>query len=148
MAQDIGLEDAFALDLLNKAQVLSDDGSRPRAHYSADGDCIEIVFSRENYRAERLSDLLTIYVERERGGLVGLLLKGVKPFIQQLLSESPGFQIEIVDGKVRLVYLVTAAIWKSSDGTNDQVKLNVFRKIREEVKEAKLDDLKLDLQPC
>lgn len=148
MAQDIALEDAFAHQLLQKAQAFGNDGLKPKAHYNTDGDCIEILFSRQNYRAERLSDLLTIYVERERGDLVGLLLKRVKSFISQLLSESPGFQIEIVDGKVRLVYLVTAAIWKSKDGTGDRVKLDVYRKIREEVEEAQLEDLELDLQPC
>ncbi|HWB11282.1 MAG TPA: hypothetical protein VG826_18785 [Pirellulales bacterium] len=75
-------------------------------------------------------------------------MKRVKAFVHQLLNESPGFQIEIVDGKVRLVYLVTAAIWKSKDGNGDQVKLDIYRKLREEIEEADLDDIELDLQPA
>lgn len=140
--QGIHFDDPFAQTLLTKAAQAASRISEPKAFYNSDGDCIEVFLSADSYRAERLSDLLTIYLSRETGVIVGILMKGVKQFLSDLLAESPGFQIEIRDGKVRLAYLLTAAIWKSSDGA-DKVKIDIYRAMREEIAGANLE---LDLQ--
>ncbi|HET6878764.1 MAG TPA: hypothetical protein VFI31_01260, partial [Pirellulales bacterium] len=93
--QQINMEDPFAQALVAKAAGMASRVSEPKAFYNIDGDCIEVFLSADSYRAERLSDLLTIYVSRESGAIVGILMKRVKQFVKDLLAESPGFRIEI-----------------------------------------------------
>ena len=144
MAHEIDMNDAFArAALAGVAQSLATP-HYPAAHYNADGDCIEVLFSGDDYRAERISGWLTLLVTREDGRIVGLVIKRIREFIRGVLQKSPGFEIEINDGRVRLVYLLTAVLWDSREH-DGAVRLNIYRKLREEIETANIE---LDLRPC
>jgi hypothetical protein len=128
MTQEMDLNDAFTQNLL--ARVKPKPWSRPRVFPNHDGDCIEVLLSNENYRAERLDSLVTVYVNRENGELVGALIKGVRSFIRKMVERVPGFKIEIVNGKVKLEYLFTAGLWSHNDSANVTL-VHTYKKLRE-----------------
>jgi len=140
MANEIDLNDAFARKLMARVQTAS--WSEPRVFPNADGDCIELLLSNDNYRAERLDSLVTVYVNRENGELVGALVKGVRSFVRKMVARIPGFKIEIMDGKVKLEYLFTAGLW-SHDAPTNQILVQRYRKLRQIAEAA---DLEVDLE--
>ena len=141
MANDIDNTDAFAANVLSR--VPSEPWSGPKVFANREGDCIEVLVSNDNYRAERLDSLVTVYVNRENGELVGALVKGVRAFIRRMVERVPGFKIEIMDGRVRLEYLFTAGLW-SNDATENRVLVQTYRKLRKIAEEA---NLVVDLAP-
>jgi hypothetical protein len=140
MANEIDLNDAFAQRLM--ARVPTEPWSGPKVFPNHDGDCIEVLLSNDNYRAERLDSLVTVYVNRENGELVGALVKGVRSFIRKMVERIPGFKIEIMDGKVKLEYLFTAGLW-SHDAPANRVLVQTYRKLRQIAEDA---DLEVELE--
>jgi hypothetical protein len=80
----------------------------PTAYYDPDGDCIEFLAGPDNFHAERVDDLVTVYHSEETGEIVGSLLKGVTPLCKKLLERLPVFRIEIEHGRVKLVHIFLA----------------------------------------
>jgi len=141
MANEIDLNDAFARELT--ARVRTEPWSGPKVFPNPDGDCVELLLSNDNYRAERLDSLVTVYVNRENGELVGALVKGVRSFIRKMVERVPGFEIEIMDGKVKLEYLFTAGLWSHDAGAN-RILVQRYRKLREIAEDANLE---VELEP-
>src|SRR4051794_1937337 len=77
----------------------------PTATYDPDGDCIEFLAKPDPFYAERIDDLVTVYYSQETNEVIGSLLKGVTRFCDRLAELLPGFKIEILDGRVRLVHI-------------------------------------------
>jgi len=119
-------------DMLGAAEAPWDG---PAGHYNKDGDCIEIYFERDNYRAVRVDDLLTVYKSRSDGRLVGALIKGAKRFVRRLVEVKPGASVDFPSDSVNLSYILTAAIWENPD--KDQQKIYI------ELREA-ADDMVVD----
>jgi hypothetical protein len=75
------------------AKVLELAGSekefRPTAYYDPDGDCIVFLARPDNFHAERVDDLVTVYISEETGEVIGSLLKGVTPLCRKLLQPPP-----------------------------------------------------------
>lgn len=140
MMNEIDLDDAFAQGLMARVQTGSWSG--PKVFPNRDGDCIEVLLSNENYRAERLDSLVTVYVNRENGELVGALVKGVRSFVRKMVERIPGFKIEIMDGKVKLEYLFTAGLW-SHDTPANRILVQRYRKLRQIAEDA---DLEVELE--
>lgn len=136
MANEIDLNDAFAQDLLSRMRT--EPWLSPKVFDNRDGDCIEVLLSNDSYRAERVDSLVTVYVNRETGAIVGALVKGVRSFIKQAVQKFPGFKIEIMDGRVKLEYLFTAGLW-SYDGTPNRILVHRYQQLREMAEEAKLE---------
>jgi hypothetical protein len=101
---------------------------RPTAYYDPDGDCIEFLARPDNYHGERLDDLVTVYVSEETGEVIGSLLSGVTPFCRKLLERLPGFQIEIQQGKVKLVHIFLARLW-ASDAAQGRLATVTYQKL-------------------
>jgi hypothetical protein len=141
MANEIDLNDAFAQELM--ARVHTEPWSGPKVFRNRDGDCVEVLLSNDNYRAERLDSLVTVYVNRENGELVGALVKGIRSFIRKMVDRIPGFMIEIIDGKVKLEYLFTAGLW-SHNAPENRVLVQTYRKLRQIAEDA---DLEVELEP-
>ncbi len=64
-------------------------GKKPRAFkarpiYSPDGDFITIYLSDEDSYAERVDELLTVYLSVETNSLVGCKIKGVRRLLKTL----------------------------------------------------------------
>ena len=142
MANEIDLNDAFTRDILARVPSEPWDG-RPKMFPNYDGDCIELLLSNDNYRAERIDSLVTVYINRENGELVGALVKGVRSFIQKWVDRIPGFKIEIMDGKVKLEYLFTAGLWSNDDSSNI-MRVHTYKQLRQMAEDEQLE---IDLQP-
>jgi len=84
---------------------------KPNAYYDSDGDCIEFLAKPDNFYAERVDDLVTVYLSEATGEVIGSLLKGVTPLCNELLVRLPGFKVEIQQGKVMLVHIFQARLW-------------------------------------
>ena len=93
--------DSFAAMALSAA---SQEGELqlPQVVYDKDGDCIEFIIRDEDFYAERMNPMLTVYIGRESNELVGSLVKGVHSIIKGILEEFPGFEVEVKDGRIRL----------------------------------------------
>ena len=87
--------------------------------YNPDGDCIEFIASPDNFYAERVDGLVTVYYSERTGQVIGSLIKGVRSFCDRMLKTNPGFGIEIRDGKVRLKHLFLAHLWNMSEQAED-----------------------------
>ena len=140
MANEIDLQDEFSQRLM--ASVHTEPWSGPQIFANPDGDCIELLLSNDNYRAERLDSLVTVYVNRENGEMVGALVKGVRSFVRKIVERIPGFKIEIFAGKVKLEYLFTAGLW-TYDAPTNLVSVQRYRKLRQIAEDA---DLEIDLE--
>jgi hypothetical protein len=143
MANEIDLNDAFTQQVLARVQPES-WSTGPRIFPNYDGDCIEVLLSNDNYRAERIDSLVTVYVNRDNGELVGALVKGVRSFIRKMVERIPGFKIEIMDGKVKLEYLFTAGLWSHDEPANVTV-VHTYQKLRQIAEDANLE---IELQPA
>jgi hypothetical protein len=119
---------------------------RPMATYDADGDCIDFLTSNESYRAERIDSLVTVYYGRESKEIIGSLIKGVSKFVREVVERSPGFKIEIRDGRIKLVHLFTAGLWGFQEGPGGPRAIT-YQKLREAAEkagaEADVEDLAL-----
>jgi hypothetical protein len=80
----------------------------PTAYYDPDGDCVEFLAQPDNFHAERIDELVTVYYSEETGEIIGSLLKGVSRFWADVLERLPAFKLVIQDGKVKLVYIFLA----------------------------------------
>jgi hypothetical protein len=109
--------DEFAARVLELAAPTQEFS--PTAYYDPDGDCIEFLASPDNFCAERVDDLVTIYYSENTGEIIGSLLKGVKALCENLLRRLPGFKIEIQHDKVKLVHIFQAKLWAFEADPND-----------------------------
>jgi hypothetical protein len=65
--------DEFAARVLALAKLA--EPFTPHAYYDSDGDCIEFLARPDNFHAERIDDLITVYRSEETGEVIGCLLK-------------------------------------------------------------------------
>jgi hypothetical protein len=107
----------------------------PTAYYDADGDCIEFLARPDNFYAERLDDLVTVYHSEETGEIIGSLLKGAAALCKKLLERLPGFKIEIQHGKVKLVHIFLAKLWAYEVSPDDLATL-AYQKLIEVARET------------
>ncbi len=95
-----------------------DDEFTPIATYIREGDCIEFIMAQDDYYAQRLDGLVTIYYSRETGNIVGSLIKGVKAICKKIMTNNPGFRITIEGKSVKLEYLFLAMLWSDPNITS------------------------------
>jgi hypothetical protein len=86
-------------------------GFQPVPHYHSDGDFVTYYFRNDRCYAERVDDLLTVFVSFESKELVGCKIKG----IQQILRTAGNFGVSLDAGQVRLgmFFFVGASLAKS-----------------------------------
>ncbi len=110
----------------------------PTATYDPDGDCIEFLARPDSFYAERVDDLVTVYYSQETDEIIGTWIKGVSRFCCKLLETMPGFQIEIHDGRIRLVQILRARLWSSKTDPKDLVTLT-YKKLIQVAEDADLE---------
>lgn len=125
--------DEFAQLVLSR--VDPSDPFAAMAHYDADGDCIEFSISRESFYAERIDTLVTVFRSQETNEIVGSLIKGVRKFLRQVLRQSPGFRIEVRDGRIKLTHLFTAKLW-TEEMDPKAVPGIIYQKLREKAEQT------------
>ncbi len=121
---------ARVLELAGPAQTF-----RPTAYYDPDGDCIEFLARPDNFHAERIDDLVTVYHSEETGEVIGSLVKGVSSLCKTLLERLPGFRIEIQHGKAKLVHIFLAKLW-SSEVNPDNLATLTYQKLIDVARET------------
>jgi len=130
----------FAGFVLGRA-VGVEPSDAPHARYDADGDCIEFLFQQEEYRAERVDSLVTVYTSRRTGKIIGSCIKGLRRFIAE---RAPGLLVQIQDGPVRLDHIFRfqqmATAWPPQSPL-----WRVYAKLAEE---AEKTDAAVDLTPA
>ena len=120
MSENTFLNDSFATELF--AQV-PDNPVFPQAYYNRDGDCIELLLAKESYKAERLDDVLTVYIGRDCGEPIGVLIKNVHRFVEQLKDTNPGVSVDLSGANCSLEYLLTAYIWNRGKTIDQSLKI-------------------------
>ena len=104
-----------------------DTADPPRIRYDHDGDYIEVIITRENYRAERIDELVTVYTGRTSNEIVGTMIKGVLTFIAK---NAPGLRVVVDDGKVRVDHLLVLRA-SQANWDFDSMPARVYRKLIE-----------------
>lgn len=117
----------------------------PLVTYIPEGDCIEFVFAEDNYYAERIDGLVTVYYSEKTGEIVGSLIKGVTPFIKNLSVKLPNFKITIKDGSTKLEHIFLASLWSKEAGPEDIKTIRAYKKLIDQAEfhqaEASLGDV-------
>jgi hypothetical protein len=124
---------AKVVELAGQAEKFS-----PTAYYDPDGDCIEFLARRDNFYADRVDDLVTVYYSEETHEVIGSLLKGVTRLCEQLLERLPGFKIEIQPGRVKLVHIFQAKLWASELNPGDLATLT-YKKLIDVARDADVE---------
>ena len=99
----------------------------PKATYIPEGDCLEFLASDDDYYAERVDGLLTVFYSRKTKEIIGSLIKGVKGFIAE---RCPGLMIEIEAGPVKLSHLFLAQLWSEQREPNSLI-VRTYRRLIE-----------------
>jgi hypothetical protein len=88
-------------------------GFNPVPHYFPNGDFVSYFFRNDRCRAQRVDDLLTVYLAIETDELVGCKIKGVR----HILETAGNFGVALDDGDLRLglFFFVGAATAKDED---------------------------------
>lgn len=128
-------------DFLNSLETLEREPFKPTVFYNQYGDCLEFVASNEPYYAERVDSLVTVHRSIETNEIVGSVIKGIKTRVKAILEETPGFKIEIKDGRVLLEHFFTLQQFAAKD----TVVAIVYQQLRDIAAETHLE---ADLQPC
>ena len=138
------MENQFADVVLHGQPV--EPASYPQVSYDPDGDCIQFLISNESYYAKRIDCLTTIYYGQESNEIVGSLIKGVRKFLHQVLRLTPGFKVDIHDGRIRLEHIFTAKLWseKTEEGAPE---VFIYRILREKAEKARTEVELGDLAP-
>jgi hypothetical protein len=110
---------------------------QPTATYIPAGDCIEFIARPGRSYAQRLDDLVTVYLSESDGEITGSLIKGVQKLCRQLSEKLPGFKINVDDGKVRLEHLFLARVW--SEPIPSEVVEQTYQKLIKVAKETNLE---------
>ncbi|MBS3821586.1 MAG: hypothetical protein GVY16_03650 [Planctomycetes bacterium] len=115
------------MELFDSASV--DVPEIPLVTYIPEGDCIEFVFSGDNYYAERIDGLVTVYYSEANGEIVGSLIKGVRSFLQKVSQTLPSFRITIKDGTTKLEHIFLASLWAKEPNTDDVKTVRAYEKL-------------------
>src|SRR5947209_1689017 len=76
--------DRFAEEVMRLAKPVSP--FVPVVTYDPDGDCIEFLAKPDNFYAERIDDLVTVYYSQETREVIGSLIKGVTKYCADMLK--------------------------------------------------------------
>ncbi len=111
----------------------------PTAYYDRDGDCIEFIAKPDDFYAERVDGILTVYRSRKDNEIMGSVIKGVSSLCENLLKIYPGFIVEVQEGTVRLAHLFTARMWSKPP---DEILVKTYQKLAEYAEE---DDIRVEM---
>jgi len=98
---------------------------RAKAYYDPKGDFVRFMFSDEDYFAERIDEVVTVFKSIKTKKAIGSLVKGV--------SQHFGTRIIIEDGGVRI-----AQVW--TECLDDEIKDTLlYRRLLKKAQETKLE---------
>jgi len=124
----------MANDLMNYLAGKDVGQFMPRPHYSREGDFLTFFFRDDEAIAERIDELLTVYLSAQTRELVGAKIKGV----QRILSTLGSFGVTITDEDLTLgmLFLAGMAVSKDPAHKNEYVRIGeLARSVRLDPKE-------------
>lgn len=110
----------------------------PQVYYDPDVDCVEFITKADDFYAERIDELVTVYYSRKDNELIGSLIKG----IASLLKRKPNLNILIKDGRVKLAHIFIARAAMAEDCFNKSewtVYQNIYQKLIEQAEDAEAE---------
>jgi len=84
---------------------------KPTVTYIPEGDCLECVFSTEDYRAERVDGRITVYRGRESDQIVGAVINGFRRLLNHIVRNCAGFQTITHTRTAKLEYVLLAHVF-------------------------------------
>lgn len=119
------MSQTFADYVLGIAGSVEESPEFPQINVCDEGDCIEIFFAKDNYYAERIDKLVTVYLlqsdEKESSRIVGVVIKNVKSFICHMANKSAGFRADVKHRELQLSYLLAAIAWSHENEENSNL---------------------------
>lgn len=107
-------------------------------HYFANGDYVTYYLRNDRCHAQRVDDLLTVYLAMGTDELVGCKIKGVK----HILQTAGDFGVRVDDGDVHLgLFFFLGAAW-----TKDEAKKKRYEELGRMAKNVSLN--REELQPA
>jgi len=125
----------MATNLTEYLQQRTNMGFRPVPHYFPSGDFVSYFFRNDRCYAQRVDDLLTIYLAMETHELVGCKIKGVK----HILQTDGAFGLTVHDGEIRLGLFFFVGALNASDATQRKH----YQELGQVAKDAALDPSEL-----
>lgn len=111
----------------------------PIARYSKDGDCVEFFAKDDDFCAERIDGLLTVYRSNENGEIIGSLIKGVSHIYDNIMKTMPAFGVFIQGKTVKLSHFFFANILSKELREDDRVIINIYMQVEELAEAYKLE---------
>jgi len=103
-------------------------GFKPVPHYFANGDFVTYYLSDERCYAQRVDDLLTVYLSMQTHELAGCKIKGVRHILQT--AGDFGVTIDGKDVRLGLFFFIGAAMAK------DETQKRRYEQLRQIAKDA------------
>jgi hypothetical protein len=127
----------MAQDLKEYLETNHAQGFRPVPHYFAQGDFVTYYFRNDRCYAQRLDDLVTVFLAFDSHELVGCKIKGVK----HILQTAGDFGVTLDDGAVQLglFFFIGAAMAK------DEAQKKRYEELARIAKDATLDRSELQI---
>ncbi|MEX0728497.1 MAG: hypothetical protein WEB58_04880 [Planctomycetaceae bacterium] len=98
--------------------------------YSREGDTLKVYLKDADNFAERLDDVVTVYLSESTNEIVGCKIKGVSHLCRQLGD----FGVELTDGHITIGMLFIVSWARASAGVRDR-----FEQLAERFKSTPLD---------
>ena len=126
----------MAEDLMEYLKTHGPEGFRPVPHYFPQGDFVTYYFRNDPSFAQRVDDLLTVFVAFDTKELVGCKIKGIK----HILQTAGDFGVSLDDGVVRLgmFFFVGASLAK------DEEQRKRYEQIGRKAKDVTMDRKELE----
>jgi hypothetical protein len=126
----------MAEDLMEYLNTHPPQGFRPIPHYFPQGDFVTYYFRNERCYAQRVDDLLTVFVAFDTNELVGCKIKGIK----HILQTAGDFGVSLDAGVVRLgmFFFIGASLAK------DEVQRSRYDQIGLKAKDVTMDRKELE----
>jgi len=125
-------EQEFAKSVLSMEPIRD---FKPAVTYIPEGDCLECVFSAEDYRAERIDGRITIYRGRETGQVVGAVIKGFRRLLTHITKNCVGFTTVVHSKSAKLEYLLLAHVFCQARVTATPIR-KTYRQLLDKAEEA------------
>ena len=101
----------MAEDLMSYLDGREATGFEPRPFYSPDGDFLTFYFREDDHYAERVDELLTVYLSMDTQELVGCKIKGVR----RILDTLGKLGVLVDDGEVKMSFLFLSGAFSRED---------------------------------
>jgi len=106
------------------------------AWYNGPGDCIEVHLAKDEYYAQRVDDVLTVFRSQSSGDIVGCQVKGMVALLQKTGSLGLEFRAK----KVPLGVLFLLSFFQARDPVLDlPERQNLYRDLGDRIGKTQVD---------